>query len=71
MSHNGHLARSLLAYAAAGAVLMAFFDAFSFSISAGLMFLVLGLCAAAPRLLNNGDGAQLVRDRNHFASGTR
>lgn len=44
------LSRSLAAAAAASTVLMAFFDGFSFPMSAGILFLTLGLCAAAKRL---------------------
>ena len=47
------LALALLASALSGAVMMAFFDGLSFPMSAGLLFLVLGLCGAALRLFSS------------------
>ena len=47
------LALALLASALAGAVMMAFFDGLSFPMSAGALFLILGLCGAALRLFSN------------------
>ncbi|SEM93388.1 O-antigen ligase family protein [Cryobacterium luteum] len=46
------LARALLASALSGAVMLAFFDGLSFPMSAGMLFLVLGLCGAALRLFS-------------------
>jgi O-antigen ligase len=44
------LGQALIASTVAGALLMAFFDGLSFSMSAGLLFLMLGMCGAYRRL---------------------
>ncbi|MCU1507392.1 MAG: hypothetical protein JWP05_2361 [Microbacteriaceae bacterium] len=44
------LVQSVLASTVAAAVLLAFFDGFSFPMSAGLMFLLIGLCGGSLRL---------------------
>lgn len=44
------LTQALLASALSGAIMMAFFDGLSFPMSAGLLFLILGLCGGAFRL---------------------
>jgi len=46
------LAQALVASALTGAMMMAFFDGLSFPMSAGLLFLVLGLCGGSLRLFS-------------------
>lgn len=47
------LAQALVASALAGAITMAFFDGLSFPMSAGILFLILGLCGGSLRLSPN------------------
>jgi len=51
-SWDRQVAQSLVAAMVAGAVLTAFFDAFSFPMAAGTFFLMSGICAAQWRLAN-------------------
>jgi O-antigen ligase len=50
------LCQALLASVVAGAILMAFFDGFSFPMSVGMLFLVIGLCGGARRLMTRLPG---------------
>jgi hypothetical protein len=50
-SLDRQLSQSLIAGIISGAVLLAFFDGLSFPMAAGTVFLVLGLCGSARRLL--------------------
>ena len=47
-----HLGQALIAAIASGGVLLLFFDGFSFPMSAGMLFLVIGVAGAARRLAN-------------------
>ncbi|TFC42420.1 MULTISPECIES: O-antigen ligase family protein [Cryobacterium] len=53
-SLDRQLAQALVAALVAGSLLMAFFDGFAFSMSAGMLFLVLGLAGGARHLLAAG-----------------
>jgi O-antigen ligase len=55
------LVQSVLASTVAGAVLLGFFDGFSFPMSAGLMFLLVGLCGGALRLAHREQRAASIR----------
>jgi O-antigen ligase len=55
------LVQSVLASTVAAAVLLAFFDGFSFPMSAGLMFLLIGLCGGALRLAIRQQRAASIR----------
>jgi O-antigen ligase len=55
------LVQSVLASTVAAAVLLAFFDGFSFPMSAGLMFLLIGLCGGALRLAILQQRADAIR----------
>jgi O-antigen ligase len=52
-----HMSQAVLASVAAGAVAFGFFDAFSFPMAAGLLFLLLGVSGALWRLAVNQHGA--------------
>jgi O-antigen ligase len=55
------LVQSVLASTAAAAVLLAFFDGFSFPMSAGLMFFLIGLCGGTLRLALRERRAAAIR----------
>jgi O-antigen ligase len=55
------LVQAVLASTAAAAVLLAFFDGFSFPMSAGLMFLLIGLCGGTLRLALRQQRAAAIR----------
>ncbi|TFD66794.1 O-antigen ligase family protein [Cryobacterium ruanii] len=60
------LALALLASTLSGAIMMAFFDGLSFPMSAGMLFLLLGLCGAALRLFSSArvpESAQSILTR--------
>jgi O-antigen ligase len=46
------LCQSVLAAVVAGAILMAFFDGLSFPMSAGMLFLMIGICGGARRVMS-------------------
>lgn len=52
-SLDRHLSQALVAALSAAGLQMAFFDGLSFPIAAGMLFLTIGLCGAAKRLLAN------------------
>jgi hypothetical protein len=61
-SVDRNLAQALMASTFAGAVLLAFFDGFSFPMCAGMMFLAMGLCGGMLRLAKHAALPRALRD---------